>query len=365
MKRILLVEDTDAHAKLVRSHVGRFEGPPVEVVRASTLSEALGYLGEGEFDAALLDLSLPDSAWENTLEVFVAAAPRLPLVVLTSLGDLELAADAVAGGADDYVVKSAMSPEVLQRALRYSIERKRTSEGLRRRTEELEQSNEALKHFAHTVAHELRQPLNATALHLGLLKLDLDAADTSVKEALENVEEGIADMTRMVTDLLAFASLEQADRLRDDCDLVELVADVLDDLAPLIQESAAKVDVSDLPVLRCNPRYMRHVFRNLLDNAIKYRGEAAPEVKVEAEDMGESWVISITDNGVGIDEEALELVFDMFRRAPARSQAEGSGVGLALCRRIVEHHSGTIEVVSEPGAGSTFRITLPKTVPAA
>ncbi len=361
--KLLLVEDTDSHARLVQRYIEHFEGAAVEVVHERTLAGGLRALRDGSFDAIMLDLSLPDSAWESTLSVVVETAPRTPTVVLTSVGDLELAAHAVAQGADDYVVKGSMNAEMLQRALRYAIERKKVLEKLRRRTEELEQSNEALKHFAHTTAHELRQPLNSSSLNLGLIKVFLDRGESGIPLATESVDRvsvALRDMSDTMNDLLAFASLEKADKQRVDCDLGALLQDVLDDLAPQIQESGAKITASQLPHAPCNQRHVRHVFGNLISNALKYRSDRPLEVQIDGEDDGDAWKVTVKDNGVGMETDECESVFEMFKRLPSQAHIQGNGVGLALCRSIIEHHGGRISAHSKPGVGSSFVFTLPK-----
>ena len=163
----------------------------------------------------------------------------------------------------------------------------------------------------------------------------------------------------MIDGLLEYSRIETQGDPFEPVDLEAVLSDVREDLQLQIVESDATVTVGELPVVRGDRDQLRQVFQNLVDNGIEYRGDDPPEIRIDAERDGDDWVCSVSDNGIGIDEENTERIFEVFQRLHSQDQHAGTGIGLALCQRIVERHGGEIWVESEPGEGSTFYLTLP------
>ena len=182
-----------------------------------------------------------------------------------------------------------------------------------------------------------------------------DKADTYIQYAVEGAER----MQTLIQDLLAFSRVgrQGMDWRLTDCNL--LVQEALSNLSMAIEESGATVTYGTLPKISADGPLLLQVFQNLIANAIKFHGETAPTVDIRAEKNGTEWVLSCTDNGIGISPEHAEVVFTIFKRLHTRSEYPGNGIGLSLCKRIIEHHGGTIRVESKPGEGSSFRFTLP------
>jgi signal transduction histidine kinase len=186
-----------------------------------------------------------------------------------------------------------------------------------------------------------------------------DALDEDGREFLEFAVDGADRMRQMIDGLLEYSRVQTREQQFESVDLNAVLGDVREDLEVKIEESGAEIDGGDLPGVEGDASQLRQVFQNLLDNAIKYSGDVPPSVRVSAEPDGDQWVISVRDEGVGIDPDDTDRVFDLFQSFRNGEGHAGSGIGLALCERIVERHGGDIWVESEPGSGTTFSFTLP------
>ena len=238
------------------------------------------------------------------------------------------------------------------------------------RTAELMRSNEELERFAYIASHDLQEPLRMVASYTQLLerrykgRLDADADDF-----ISYAVEGASRMQKMISDLLAFSRVTTrgSDFAPTDCNAV--LAEVLANLQFVIAEADATVTHDKLPTVDGDATQLRQLFQNLVANAVKFRGEAAPRVHISARLVDESsvetpsapeWLFSVSDNGIGIDAQYVDRVFVIFQRLHTRSEYPGTGIGLAIAKRIVERHGGHIWVESTPGAGATFLFTLPQ-----
>jgi signal transduction histidine kinase len=209
-----------------------------------------------------------------------------------------------------------------------------------------------LSSYADVVAHDLREPIANMALLVRVLEQRADEPpDTEVLELLRN---GIDRSQDLIEAILGYARMGELRRERVALDA--LLAEVAEDLRP--QLSNAELAVAELPEVEADPRQLRRVFQNLIGNAVKFRGEAPLRVDVGAERRAEEWVVTVSDNGVGVDHQQARRIFGMFARDEGRG-ADGLGIGLAVCRRIVEAHGGHIWVEPATGGGSAFRFTLP------
>ena len=245
------------------------------------------------------------------------------------------------------------------------LERRQAEEDLARKVDELARSNAELEQFAYIASHDLQEPLRMVAAYTQLLgeryrgRLD-ENADKFIGYACE----GALRMQTLVRDLLAFSRIGRSDTacVRIDCGAA--MAEVLQSLGPAIEESGAVVTHGALPVVWADRSQVTQVFQNLIGNAIKFRGKEAPAISVQAEEVGRQWLFSVSDNGIGIAPEYRENIFVVFQRLHTRTEYPGNGIGLAICRKIVERSGGKIWVEAQAGHGSTFRFTLPCAGPA-
>lgn len=255
---------------------------------------------------------------------------------------------------------------------RVSATRKRTEQLLRtanaeldrrvqERTAELERSNADLEQFAYAASHDLQEPLRNVATHTQLLKKKYQGKlDEEADQLILTIVSSAKRMGLLIQDLLAYTqATRQSEKPPQTVDAHAVLMRVKSDLENAIVESHASVHDGDLPTLRFQEVHLHQLFLNLVGNAIKYRSDRPPEVYVNARREGPDWVFSVKDNGIGIDSQYAERIFGMFKRLHGPDEYAGTGVGLAICQKIVERHGGRIWVESEPGTGSTFFFTLP------
>ncbi|NNE44118.1 MAG: hypothetical protein HKN12_07905 [Gemmatimonadetes bacterium] len=227
--------------------------------------------------------------------------------------------------------------------------------------EQLQRSNTELERFAYVASHDLQEPLRGVTSFSGLLRKEYagklgDQGDRWLGYIVQSAER----MSWLIRDLLGYSRIESGDCEVSDVSLREAVDDAMRNLTDALTESGVVVHIEELPTVRGDQIQFVQLFQNLVSNAIKYRSEAAdPEVRISAREDAGHWRIAVRDNGIGIKQEYQERVFEIFRRVGSRTAHPGTGIGLAICRKVVERHGGKIGVVSEHGAGSEFWFTLP------
>ncbi|MBI3446319.1 MAG: PAS domain-containing protein, partial [Magnetospirillum sp.] len=228
---------------------------------------------------------------------------------------------------------------------------------------ELKRSNAELEHFAYVASHDLRQPLRMISSYLTLLQRRLGAGlDTDSQDFIGFAVDGAKRMDRMITDLLEYSRIGRSGSPPEAVCLGEMVSLACASLQNTLSEAGAEVVVgSNLPTVMGNPMELERLFQNLIGNAVKFQAEGRrPKVEIGCRETPSEWVISVHDNGIGIEEGELDRLFQIFQRLVGRDQYEGTGIGLASCRKIAEHHNGRIWVESTLGEGSTFLIGLPR-----
>jgi light-regulated signal transduction histidine kinase (bacteriophytochrome) len=238
--------------------------------------------------------------------------------------------------------------------------RKDAEATLARKIDELSRSNEELSLFANVASHDLQEPLRMVASYTQLLarrykgRLDADA-----DEFIAFAVDGATRMQQLIQDLLMYSRLGASPGLFRDASSESALGKALDNLRAAIGESGAVVTHDPLPMVHADEAQIVQLFQNLIGNAIKYHSAGAPEIHVSASRDGPRyWRFSVTDNGIGIKPEYFERIFGMFQRLHRREEFAGTGIGLAICKKIVERHGGRISVQSEPGLGSTFQFAL-------
>jgi light-regulated signal transduction histidine kinase (bacteriophytochrome) len=248
-------------------------------------------------------------------------------------------------------------------AIRDIAARKRAEAHLLQKMEELNRSNEELGQFAYIASHDLQEPLRMVASYTQLLsrrykgKLDADA-----DEFIAFAVDGANRMQRLIQDLLSFSRVGTKGKDLRNVSSENALRQALKNLRGAIEESGALVTHDPLPTVLADDSQLTQLFQNLVGNAIKYQNAGVPRVHVAAVKNGSSkWMFSVQDNGLGIDPQYFERIFGMFQRLHKREEFAGTGIGLAICKKIVERHGGSISVESRPGHGSTFRFALAET----
>ncbi|WP_447969352.1 sensor histidine kinase [Nitrospira sp. M1] len=262
--------------------------------------------------------------------------------------------------------------EARDQALIEVHERERAELALRNKTEELVRSNHELDQFASVAAHDLQEPLHTIQVFSDLLRVKCgDALNGSGHEFLSRILKASGRMQRLIQDLLVYSRLEHQDRQVESVALGDVVDDILHDFSVRIEEAHARIAVGELPVIESDRTQMRQLLQNLIGNALKFhKPDEVPVVRVSARLMKERrqqdgrrtgllCQLRIEDDGIGMDSQYTDRIFGMFKRLHRRDEFEGTGIGLAVCKKIVDRCGGTITVQSQLGEGSTFLITLP------
>jgi signal transduction histidine kinase len=366
--RVLVVEDSAADAELILRKLER-SGFKVAGEVVQTAEEFTQKVKDKSPDIVLADYNLGHWRGMEALEIMRREGLDIPLIVVSgSLGDV-MAVECIKQGATDYVLKDSLTrlPESVRRALREKKlrqERKHAEEELAKKVEELARSNRDLEQFAYVASHDLQEPLRMVAAYTQLLaeryrgKLD-EQADKYIHYAVD----GATRMQALIQDLLAFSQTGRQETELKPTDCNAAVDQALKNLQAAIQESGAVVKYERLPVVMANGAQLEQVFQNLIGNAIKFRGAEAPVIHIGAEQKGAKWEISVADNGIGIAPEESGSIFEVFKRLHTRTEYPGNGIGLAICKKIIERHGGRISVSSQPNRGCTFKLTLPVNEP--
>lgn len=357
--RILLIEDDMAQAMLLQRQLTQHEGDVTVVVeRAASLTEGLTLLEGEEFDAALVDLNLPETYGAQTITSVLRVAPHLPIIALSMNDDRETAIASLRKGAVDYIIKTDTTSDLLVRALRYAIERKRQQDAMNRHAHELQRSNQELEEFAHVVSHELKTPLWVLGYAIEMVSEELsEKFSADLQKVMKGAQSAVSQAREVIDKLLEYAKVNYRGGPPSPVDATESLRKAIEALQMSIQTTATKVSHGQLPSVLANENMLAHVFRNLIENAINYRADRPQEITIDAAASGTHWVFRVTDRGAGIDPLAVPRIFKLFERGGQKGS--GTGVGLAICKRIVELHGGRIWVESRLGEGSTFFFTLP------
>jgi signal transduction histidine kinase len=397
--KILLVDDRPANLLTLESIL---EDLGQEIVQATSGKEALRYLLREDVAVILLDVKMPDmDGFETATLIRERERSRhTPIVFLTAHKDEEHVFRGYYAGAVDFlhkpinaeVLRSKVSvfvdlsiktellrkqAEVLQARnaeLEQTIELRRKAEEqiralnaelevrVRERTSELSLSNEELRQFAYAASHDLKEPMRTIASYTQLLKQRYtDKLDEDGKEFLGYVVDAVRRMDTLLSDLLTYSQhLGSKPTMFSTVNAEAVLAGVLMNLQASIKETGAEVTHDALPVdVNSDFAQLSQVLQNLVSNALKYRGPRAPRIHISAQETEDHWVFSVRDNGMGIEAAYRDQIFGIFKRLHGR-EFPGTGMGLAICKKIIERHGGRIWVDSEAGVGSTFSFSLPK-----
>lgn len=364
--RILLVDDHKANLDLLEGVLATEDADFVTVTSGEAAIEAAAI---GRFAVCLLDVNMPGLNGFETAERIrrVPGAAGMPIIFVTA--EYDEASHVFKGyeaGAVDYLVKP-VEHAVLRSKVRVFLElfqhRQRAEEQsaeLARMVAVLKSQNEALEEFSRVASHDLKAPVRAMRGFRELLVKRLGPVNRAAQRCLDGMQSAGERMEVLIDDLLSFARLDSADSPFEDVALSDAVEQARADLADLVDEAGATIVVGKLPTVRGVPTQLTRLFSNLLENALKYRGEDPPLIRIDVTRIAGGHEIHVEDNGLGVDLAHQKDIFLPFRRLHGQRDYPGSGIGLASCRRIVDIHNGHIRCESlGEGHGTTFVITLP------
>ena len=258
-----------------------------------------------------------------------------------------------------WVVVNSSQDKLLYAAARDITERRLAEERMRQQTDELERSNRELQEFAYVASHDLQEPLQMVSKHVQLLsrryggRLEQDA-----DEFIDFALEGTNRLKSLISDLLTYSKVGASGKGCAPVEMESIFARVMETYQPIIDDCRGSITHDALPVVLADDEQMVQLLQNLVDNSIKFRSKEPPRIHIGARQMSERWLFFVRDNGIGIDPQYTDRVFVIFQRLHSRDDYPGTGIGLAICRKIIERHGGHIWVDSEPGKGATFYFTL-------
>ena len=352
--KVLFVEDDQDHYDYF-SHLLSKIGFDLDIGRSTSLREFSERLTEEGFDLILLDMGLPDSSGLDTVER-VLGMTETPVVILSAAKDNRIARDAIRFGAQDFLVKSEVTRHRLSRALLYAVDRLY-------RLQEVSDVQQFSSEFLRTVSHDLRAPLarisNLAQLVSESLPTEIVAGET--EEFLHDLESESEYLSGYIQHLYGFCKggTKRSDLQTESVSLMVPLMRALDVLARDLDASEARVCVGYMPVVVVDESLLSYVFQNLIGNSLKYSGKERPAITIEAVMHPSKCVVTVSDNGVGVPADDLDRVFEPFYRSGNRGAVDGSGVGLAFCKKVVNCHGGRIWASSSEGHGCTISFTLP------
>lgn len=357
--KLLVVDDEPANVELLQEMLA---GEGYANVRSLTdPREVEPVYREWRPDLVALDLNMPHldgfQVMERLREIN-GPDGYLPVIVLTAYQDREIRYRALASGAKDFLTKPFDLMEVLLR-IRNLIEVRLLYDGTRALNAKLAESNADLERFAYVASHDLQEPLRSVTRYVQMLeKRYANELDDKATGYIGRAVEGTKRMQALILSLLDYARVGSRGEMFTSVDVASVLEGVASDLSARIADAGATVTWDGLPRVVADEDQLGQLLQNLIGNALKFRGETAPEVRVSAEAVDGAWSFAVSDNGIGIEPEYAEQIFEIFQRLHGRGSYDGTGIGLAVCRKIVQRHGGRIWVDSRPGEGATFHFTI-------
>lgn len=364
--RALIVEDSEDDALLTTRELQR-GGYAVTFTQVETAEAMTSELERQAWDVIISDYSMPRFSGTDALLLLRRSGLDIPFILLSGAVGEDVAVEAMKSGAHDYILKGNMRRLVpaVKRALaeiEVRKERRRAEKALADKMEELARSNAELEHFAYVASHDLQEPLRMVACYTQMLAKKYEGRlDADADECIHFAVEGASRMQQLLIDLLRHSQVGAKGRNFALTNCENALQAALDLLRGQITENDASITHDPLPTVMADRLQIEQLFQNLIGNSIKFRGEEPPCVHVSAEKEDSAWVFAVRDNGIGIDPKYADRIFIVFKRLHTRDEYPGTGIGLAICKRIVEHHGGRIWVESTPNEGATFFFTLPFT----
>jgi two-component system sensor histidine kinase/response regulator len=395
------VDDDTNILKIVRKLL-ELKGYSVDT--ADTGKEAKAKMSSHYYDLALLDIRLPDTDGTELLKEMKKESPETVKVILTGYPTLENAVESLNMGADAYILKP-VDPQTLLSIVKENLKKHEESkemnlervkkwiveqvnnaslgiaehekiEGeaknlieildfynmlLEDSNKTLKQSNEELENYTYVVSHDLKAPLRAIRTFSAFLLEDYSTKiDETGQDYLKRIVKAAENMNELIEDLLVLSRVGRKFMEIEKVNLNTVLEEIISDLKPTIEKRNSKVVVNELPTINGQKIWIKQLFLNLIDNGLKFNKSDAPRVEVKCTAKEEEYLFTVHDNGIGIEQQYHERIFNLFERLNSKEEYEGTGAGLAICKKIAEDFGGKIWVESKLNNGSTFFFTIPR-----
>lgn len=393
MVKILYIEDNEDDYLILRGILAKVPDGAYALLNADSVQNALDYLSKEKIDLVFLDLGLPGCSGKEAYGKLAAQFPNIPVVIMSGNEDKKVAYELIALGAEDFFIKGGLHPDLLDRGITYSLKRhelkyllkaevsqrrkveeallraheelearvKERTHELKETTEELKRSNEELEQYAYVASHDLQEPIRKIVGFSQILASKFEGQiDEKSKEHLSYVVDGAKRMQALIQDLLLYARMERKELTMELLNFNGVVKEAIGNLELVIKETKAEIIYDQLPCLSAHKSFMVQLFQNLISNSIKYRSEKTPRVEISAHPKEDQWEFTVADNGIGIDYQFANRLFVLFQRLHPKGKYQGTGIGLAVCKRMVEAHKGKIWIEPHAGEGAVFKFTLPR-----
>jgi signal transduction histidine kinase len=363
--KVLIVDDIEANLFSLEDALEPLE---VGIDRALSGKEAVRLIQDNDYSVVLLDVQMPEmDGFETAQAIFALEKDRHPpIIFVTAISkDEHYIRKGYKSGCVDYLLKP-LNLDLVRNKVRFCmdlhlrvLENERLVEKLRAQELDLKRSNEELQQFAYVASHDLQEPIRMVRNYIQLFGKRLSGElDEKATKYMGYIIEGSERMQNLVNDLLVLSRVSSQGKDLEATKPSEVVAVVLRDLKLLIEETGAQVEVENLPLVLADRSQLGQVFQNLIANAIKFRTDRPPKIHIRGE-VKDGWCqFTVSDNGIGIDSKYFEQIFVIFQRLHTRDVYQGSGIGLSLCKKIVERHGGQIWLESQVGQGTKFHFTL-------
>jgi len=360
---VLIIDDCQEDREVLCRYLQKSAQQGFRILETDSSSEGWELCQKEHPDCILLDYQIPDT---DGLE-FIALlnqeerTQNIPVLMLTGHGDETVASEALKNGAADYLVKGKITSEGIVRAVTRAIEKAELIRKTEQQHMEIERSQHELEQFTHRASHDLQAPVRRIITFLELLQKESDGyLNDRSQDYIARSLKSAYHMRRLIKCLLDYSLLGGAASPFVSADLNQIVQEALIQLEQPIQETQAIIRVEPLPTILGSELFLQQLFQNLIGNALKFRSEHPPHIEISVRDLKTKWQIAVRDNGVGIPKEASQKIFDVFQRLDNGLKTDGMGIGLALCKKVVDMHGGSIWVESVTQGGSQSIFTFPK-----
>ncbi|MGH1350790.1 MAG: ATP-binding protein [Methyloligellaceae bacterium] len=351
---ILIIDDSEDDRLLYRRLLQKDDETDWQIVEADNGGDGLDICRSMQISCVLLDYSLPGRDGIGVLEEMKSLPYKVPVVMLTGQGSEVIAVQALQEGAQDYLNKNNLSPEAIQRAVHNAIE-------VVSFKAKIQEQQTELHSFANVLAHDLKEPARSIGLLLKYLKDDIaDKLEGKSDRYMTMISDASDRMIQLIDSVSSYTFLDKAKVEHEEFPLDLAVEDAKSNLEAVLREKNAIVIYDNLPDVFGDKWQITQLLQNLIGNGIKYCRSETPSIQISAAEEDENYIIRVKDNGIGMKEEDLKQIFVAFKRLHTNQEFDGTGLGLATCKKIVDRHGGEIWCESVEGQGSTFIFSLPK-----